>query len=148
MVTFKVDAQATAKVQGAEDQEKFPIVARVLGAGKDGSLCVQVLGEGSGPINAKISGDSSSPIALGPISVEPISVVPDLKVVAESFDIKGLISSMSKLADGLSVSVATQDDKPIALALGKIPVDLTISVYSPAQEQVFKVEIKGTVGEK
>jgi len=148
MVTFKVDAQATARVQGAEDQEKYPIVAKVLGAGKDGSLGVRVLGEGSEPITARISGDSDNPIALAPITVEPIRVVPDLKVVAESFDIKGLISSIARLADGISVSVANQDDKPIAIALGKIPVDLTISVYSPAQEQVFKVEIKGTVGEK
>ena len=126
----------------------FEVDARVLGTGKDGSLNVQVSGEGSAPISARISGDSNNPIALAPISVAPISVVPDLRVVAESFDIKGLISSIAKLADGIVVSVANQKDKPIAIALGEIPVDLTISVYSPAQEQVFKVEIKGTVGEK
>jgi hypothetical protein len=46
------------------------------------------------------------------------------------------------------VEVSNQNDKSIAIALGKIPVDLTISVYSPMQEQVFRVDIKGMVGEK
>jgi hypothetical protein len=36
---------------------------------------------------------------------------------------------------------------PLSIALGKIPVDLTISVSSPTQETVFKVEIKGIIGE-
>ena len=144
MVSFKVDAE----VKGSVDQEKYPIVAKVKGTGKDGSLSVQVTGESSAPISAKISGDNNNPIALAPIALAPITVVPDLKLAAESVDINGLISSISKLAEGIRVSISSQNGQPVAVALGKIPVDLTISVYSPAQEQVFKVEIKGTVGEK
>ena len=144
MVSFKVDA----KIKGSEDQEKYPIVAKVKGTGKDGSLSVQVSGESSAPISAKISGDNNNPIAVAPITLAPITVVPDLKLAAESVDINGLISSISKLAEGIRVSISNQNGQPVAVALGKIPVDLTISVYSPAQEQVFKVEIKGTVGEK
>ena len=144
MVSFKVDAE----VKGSEDQERYPIVAKVKGTGKDGSLSVQVSGESSAPISAKISGDNNNPIAVAPITLAPITVVPDLKLAAESVDINGLISSISKLAEGIRVSISNQDGQPVAVALGKIPVDLTISVYSPAQEQVFKVEIKGTVGEK
>ena len=33
MVSFKVDADARAIVQGSEDQEKYPIVAKVKGSG-------------------------------------------------------------------------------------------------------------------
>ena len=90
MVTFKVD------VQGAENQEKYPIVAKVKGTGKDGGLSVQISGEGSSPISARISGDNSSPIAVAPISIAPITVIPDLRVAAESVDIKGLIQSKTK----------------------------------------------------
>ena len=144
MVSLKVDA----KVNGSEDLEKYPIVAKVKGTGKDGSLSVQVSGESSAPVSAKISGDINSPIAVAPIVLAPITVIPDLKLAAESIDINGLISSISKLAEGIEVSISNQNGQPVAVALGKIPVDLTISVYSPAQEQVFKVEIKGTVGEK
>ena len=144
MVSFKVDAN----VKGSEDQEKYPIVAKVKGTGKDGSLSVQVSGESSAPISAKISGDNNNPIAVAPIAVAPITIVPDLRLAAESVDINGLISSISKMAEGIKVSISNQNGQPVAVALGKIPVDLTISVYSPAQEQVFKVEIKGTVGEK
>jgi hypothetical protein len=144
MVSFKVDAE----VKGSEDQEKYPIVAKVKGTGKDGSLSVQVSGESSAPISAKISGDNNNPIVVAPITLAPITVVPDLKLAAESVDINGLVSSISKLAEGIRVSISNQNGQPVAVALGKIPVDLTISVYSPAQEQVFKVEIKGTVGEK
>lgn len=144
MVSFKVDA----KVQGSEDQDKYPIVAKVKGTGKDGSLSLQVSGEGSAPISARISGDNNNPISVAPITVAPITVIPDLKLAKESVDINGLISSLSKLAEGVKLSISNQNDKPIAIALGKIPVDLAISVYSPANEQVFKVEIKGSVGEK
>ena len=144
MVSFKVDAN----VKGSEDQEKYPIVAKVKGTGKDGSLSIQVSGESSAPISAKISGDNNNPIAVAPIAVAPITIVPDLRLAAESVDINGLISSISKMAEGIKVSISNQNGQPVAVALGKISVDLTISVYSPAQEQVFKVEIKGTVGEK
>ena len=135
MVTFKVDAE----VQGTEDQDKRPIAALVKGTGKDGSLSIQVSGAGT-PIEAKILGDSASPIA-----VAPITVVPDIKAAAEYLNIVDLIGSLKKLTEGLKVEVSSSD-KPIAVSLGKIPVDLTISVTSPAQEQVFKVEIKGSVG--
>jgi hypothetical protein len=53
MVTFKVDADARAKVQGSEDQERYPIVGQSQGHGKDGGLSVQVSGEGSAPISAQ-----------------------------------------------------------------------------------------------
>ena len=139
---FKVD------VQGAENREKYPIVTKVKGTGKDGSLIVQVSGEGASPIPAKISGDISSPIAVAPISVAPITVIPDLKAVAESEEFKCLISSISKFTEDIKVEVSTQSSKPIAVTLGEIPVDLTISVYSPARELVYNVEIKGMVGEK
>jgi len=148
MVTFKVDADARAKVQGSEDQERYPIVAKVKGTGKDGGLCVQVSGVGSAPISARISGDSSSPIAVAPISVTPISVVPDIKQAAECLNIPSLISAIAKMSEGLKVEVSNPGGSPISIALGKIPVDLTISVSSPAQETVFKVEIKGTVGQQ
>ncbi len=146
MVTFKVDAEA--KVKGTDDQEKYPIVAKVKGTGKDGSLSVSVSGEGSSPISARISGDSSSPIAVAPISLTPISVVPDIKQAAECLNIPSLIGALTKITEGLKVEVSNSEGAPISIALGKIPVDLTISVYSPAQDTVFKVEIKGTIGEK
>jgi hypothetical protein len=146
MALFKVDAEALAKVRGAEDQEKYPILTKLLGTGKDGSLSIQVSGESLAPVSARISGDHDNPIAIEPISVAPITIVPDLKMVMESIDLKGLLSSISKLAEGVSISVSNQNDKPILVSLGKIPVDLTISVYSPTQEQAFRVEIKGAVG--
>ncbi len=142
MVTFKVDADA--KISGTTDQEKYPIVAKVKGTGKDGGLSVQVSGEGA-PVSAKILGDSANPIAVAPITVAPITVVPDVKMAAQSLNIGGLIDSLVKLTEGLKVEVSNAG-APIAISLGKIPVDLTISVTSPAQEQVFKVEIKGSVG--
>jgi hypothetical protein len=145
MVSFKVEADA--KVQGSEEQERYPLVAKVKGTAKDGGLSVQISGQDNAPISAKISGDSSSPLALSPISIEPITVTPDLKDAAEILKIGDLIGAFSKLAQGVKVEVSNQGDRPISVALGKIPVDLTISVYSPAQETAFKVEIKGTVGE-
>ncbi len=140
MVTFKVDAE----VKGAEDQDKHPISAMVKGTGKGGGLSVQVSGEGA-PIGAKVSGDSSNPISVAPITIAPISVVPDIKAAAECLNIADIIGSLKKLTEGIKVEVSNSD-KPISVALGKIPVDLTISVTSPAQEQVFKVEIKGSIG--
>lgn len=145
MVTFKVDADARAIVQGSEDQEKRPLVAKVKGTGKDGALSVQVSGEG-GPISARISGDSKSPVAVGPIEVSPITIIPDLASAAKVVDFASLIGAITKLSQGVNVQVGNSD-KPLAIALGKIPVDLTISVSSPAQEAVFKVQIKGTIGE-
>lgn len=142
MVTFNVDA--TARLKGSEDQEKNPIVAKVKGTGKDGALSVQVSGDG--PISARISGDAQNPVALGPISIAPITVVPDLKVAAETLNLGAVVAALTKLSQGVKVDVANSG-APLSIALGKIPVDLTISVTSPAEETVFKVEIKGTIGE-
>ena len=148
MVTFKVDADARATIQGSEDQEKHPIVAKVKGTGKDGALSVQVSGEDSSTISARISGDSKSPIAVGPIEVAPITIIPDLESVAKTIDFGALIGAFTKLSQGIKVEVEVANSgAPLSIALGKIPVDLTISVSSPSQEAVFKVEIKGTVGE-
>jgi hypothetical protein len=144
MVTFKVEADA--KVLGSEDQEKHPIVARVLGAGKDGDLSVRISGNGQEPLSARISGESDSPVSIAPITLSPITIVPDLKLAAETIDIGAVIGALTKLSQGVNVQVANSA-APLSIALGKIPVDLTISVSSPAQETVFKVEIKGTVGE-
>jgi len=130
MVTFKVDADALVK-----------------GMGKDGALGVQVSGVEGSPISARISGDSRSPIVVGPIEVAPITIIPDLELVAKTIDFGALISAFTKLSQGVKVEVANSG-APLSIALGKIPVDLTISVSSPASEMVFKVEIKGTVGEK
>ena len=148
MVTFKVDADARATIQGSEDQEKHPIVAKVKGTGKDGALSVQVSGEEGSPISARISGDSNSPIAVGPIEIAPITIIPDLESVAKTIDFGALIGAFTKLSQGIKVEVEVANSgAPLSIALGKIPVDLTISVSSPSQEAVFKVEIKGTVGE-
>jgi len=146
MVIFKVDADARAIVQGSEEQEKHPIVAKVKGAGKDGALNVQVGGDGSSPISARISGDSQSPIAIEPIRMAPVTVVADLKDVAQTVDFGSIVGALTRLSQGVKVNISNSD-APLSIALGKIPVDLTISVSSPAQETVFKVQIKGTIGE-
>lgn len=147
MVTFKVDTEAVAKIQGSEDQEKYPIVAKVKGTGKDGGLSVQVSGEGSSPISAKIAGDTQSPIAIAPLAVT-LSITPEpLKNAADALNIGTIVGALMKLTEGIKVDVSNSG-APLSIALGKIPVDLTISVYSPAEETVFRVEIKGSVGEK
>jgi hypothetical protein len=149
MVTFKVDADAT--VRGSDDQEKHPIVAKVKGTGADGALSVQVSGQESNPISARISGDEKNPIALGRVEVAPITVIPDLTEAAKSMDFGALLGAITKLSQGVKVDIgnsgAPLSVAPIAISLGKIPVDLTISVSSPTSESVFKVEIKGSVGE-
>lgn len=144
MVTFKADADV--RVRGSEDQDKYPIVAEVKGTGKDGGLSVQVSGEGAGPISAKISGDAESPVAIAPLAVT-LSIIPEpLKEAADTLNLGTLIGALAKLSEGLNVGVSGSG-APLTIALGKIPVDLTVSVSSPAQDVVFKVEIKGTVGE-
>ena len=149
MVTMKVDAEAI--VRGSDDQEQHPIVAKVKGTGPDGALSVQVSGQQSSPISARISGDEKNPIALGPLEVAPITVIPDLSQAAKSMDFAALIGALTKLSQGVQVQVGNSSTPlaiaPLSVALGKIPVDLTISVSSPSSESVFKVEIKGTVGE-
>jgi hypothetical protein len=149
MVTMKVEAEAI--VRGSEDQERLPIVAKVKGTGSDGALSVQVSGQQSSPISARISGDEKNPIALGPIEVSPIKIIPDLSEAAKSMDFGALIGAITKLSQGVRVDIGNSGAPlaiaPISVALGKIPVDLTISVSSPTSESVFKVEIKGTVGQ-
>ena len=83
---------------------------------------------------------------IEPIKLAPITVVPDLKEVAQTVDFESIIGALTRLSQGVKVNVATSD-APLSIALGKIPVDLSISVSSPTQETVFKVEIKGTIGE-
>jgi hypothetical protein len=67
-------------------------------------------------------------------------------VAAETLDFGSLIGSLAKVVDGLKVEVSGAQEAPLSLALEKVPVDLSISVLSPAQETVFKVEIKGIIG--
>ncbi len=145
MVTLKVDAQAL--IQGSEGQEKYPIVTKVKGTGKDGGLNIQVSGEAAEPVYARISGDSQKPIAIAPVSIAPITVIPDLKSAAETLNIVDIVGALTKISQGVKVEVANSG-VPLSIALGKIPVDLTIDVSSPTQEAVFRVEIKGTIGEK
>ena len=148
MVTMKVDAEAI--VRGSDDQEQHPIVAKVKGTGADGALSVQVSGQQTSPISARISGDEKNPISLGPLEVAPITVIPDLSQAAKSMDFAALIGALTKLSQGVKVEIGNSGAPlaiaPLSVALGKIPVDLTISVSSPTSESVFKVEIKGTVG--
>ena len=149
MVTMKVDAGAI--VRGSEDLEKYPIVAKVKGTGADGSLSVQLSGQDSSPISARISGDEKNPISLAPVEVAPIKVIPDLSEAAKSMDFGALVSAITRLSQGVKVDIGNSASPlsiaPLSVSLGKIPVDLTISVSSPTSESVFKVEIKGTVGE-
>lgn len=125
----------------------FNVDAKVKGTGKDGALGVQISGDGASPISAKISGDSKNPLAIGPIEVSPITVALDLKSAAQTLNIPAVVDALTRLSQGLKVEIATSG-APLSIALGKMPVDLTISVSSPAQDTVFKVEIKGTVGEQ
>ena len=127
MVSLNVNAEAKAKVQGSEDAERYPIVAEVKGPGKDGGLKVDVGIES--PISAKVSGDKESPLAVD---------VPELQQIA---------SSLAKMAECVKVEVAGQEDAPLKVALGRIPVDLTISVTSPKDESVLTVSIKGSIGD-
>jgi len=123
MVSFKVDADA--KVRGF-DGESNPIVAKVKGTGKDGALGVQVIGDSTAPMAARVSVES-------PIGIQ----IPEMHE---------LVDVLAKLAEGIKVDLETEKI-PVAVSIERIPVDLTVSVYSPAQDQVFKVEIKGSLGE-
>ena len=149
MVTMKIEAEAI--VRGSDDQEKHPIVAKVKGTGADGSLSVQLSGQDSSPISARISGDEKNPISLAPVEVAPIKVIPDLSEAAKSMDFGALVSAITRLSQAVKVDIGNSASPlsiaPLSVSLGKIPVDLTISVSSPTSESVFKVEIKGTVGE-
>ena len=127
MVSLNVNADAKAKVQGSEDAERYPIVAEVKGPGKDGGLKVEVGIES--PISAKVSGDQESPVAVN---------VPELQQIA---------SSLSKMAEAVRVEIAGKEGAPLKVALGRIPVDLTVSVTSPKDESVLTVSIKGSIGD-
>jgi hypothetical protein len=139
MVSLKVDAMA--RIEGSED-ERYPIVAKVKGSGKEGALGVQISGDGSAPLTARISGDIENPVA-----VSPITVVPDLREAVKVLDFQSVVGSLAKISEGFKVEVSTGSKGAVSVKLGKIPVDLTISVRSPAKEEVFQVEIKGSVGE-
>ncbi|MDM7934943.1 MAG: hypothetical protein QUS08_06085, partial [Methanothrix sp.] len=95
-----------------------------------------------GPVSARISGDPSTPLA---VAVSPITVVPDVKAAAENLNIASIVDALTRLSSGAKVELSSP--APLAVALGRIPVDLTISVSSPSSEAVLKVEIKGTIGE-
>ena len=127
MVSLNVNAEAKAKVQGSEDAERYPIVAEVKGPGKDGGLKVDVGIES--PISAKVSGDKESPLAVD---------VPELQQIA---------SSLAKMAEAVRVEVAGQENAPLKVALGRIPLDLTVSVTSPKDESVLTVSIRGSIGD-
>ena len=127
MVSLNVNAEAKAKVQGSEDAERYPIVAEVKGPGKDGGLKVDVSIES--PISALVSGDKESPLAVN---------VPELQQIA---------SSLAKMAEAVRVEVAGQENAPLKVALGRIPLDLTVSVTSPKDESVLTVSIRGSIGD-
>ncbi|KUK44036.1 MAG: hypothetical protein WCY97_05780 [Methanothrix sp.] len=127
MVSLNVNAEAKAKVQGSEDAERYPIVAEVKGPGKDGGLKVGV--DIGSPISVKVSGERESPVAVD---------LPEIQQIANSF---------AKMVEGVKVEVAGQKDAPLKVALGRIPVDLTISVTSPKDESVLTVSIKGSIGD-
>jgi hypothetical protein len=126
MVSLNVNAQAKAKVQGSEDSQRYPIVAEVKGTGEDGGLRVSVGIES--PISANVSGDIDSPVAV---------TLPELREIA------GVVARM---AEGMKVELSSEE-KPLKVALGRIPVDLTVSVTSPKDESVLTVRIKGSVGD-
>lgn len=127
MVSLNVNAEAKAKVQGSEDAERYPIVAKVKGTGKDGGLLVSVGIES--PISAKVSGDKESPVAVS---------LPELREIA---------MAVAQMAEGVRVELAGEEDRPLKVAFGRVPVDLTISVTSPKDESVLTVSIKGSIGD-
>ncbi len=119
MVSIKVDADAKARLQGDESLEKYPIVAKVTGSGKAGSLGIELSTDGT-PLPASVA-------INGAIGIKELA---------------GIAESLAKLvSSGIKIS-----DAPVTVSLGEIPVDLTLSVYSPKEEQVFRVDIKGTIG--
>ncbi|HPE63346.1 MAG TPA: hypothetical protein PLQ49_04465 [Methanothrix sp.] len=127
MVSLKVNAEGKAKVQGSEDADRYPIVAEVKGPGKDGGLKVAVGIES--PITAKVCGEKDSPVAVN---------LPELQEIARA---------VARMAEGIMVGVGGDEDRPVKVSIGKIPVDLTVSVTSPKDESVLTVSIKGSIGE-
>ena len=126
MVSLKVDAEAKAKVQGGDEIEKHPIVAKVIGTGKNNGLNIQL--EAESPISTKVEALVPSPVTI------------------TSPELANLVNSVAKIAESFRIEIKNDEKTPIAIALGKIPVDLSIQVYSPAEESVFKIDIKGSIG--
>lgn len=127
MVSLNVNAEAKAKVQGSEDAERYPIVAEVKGTGRDGGHQVYVGIES--PISARVSGDKESPVAVS---------LSDLREISQA---------VARMAQGVRVELAVGEDRPLKVALGRVPVDLTIQVTSPKDESVLTVSIKGSIGD-
>jgi len=127
MVSMNVNAEAKAKVQGSEDADRYPIVAQVKGPGKEGDLKVTVNLES--PVSAKVEGNADNPLGV------------------EVLELQGIAESIAKMADGVKVQIGNEGGSPLKVALGRIPVDLTISVTSPKDESVLTVNIKGAVGD-
>ena len=127
MVSLKVIADAKAVVQGSEDAERHPIVAEVKGSGKEGALNVAVAIDS--PISATVGGDRDTPVVVS---------LPDLREIAQA---------LSKMAEGIGVEVRGSEGRPLKVALGRIPLDLTVSVTSPKDESVLSVRIRGSIGE-
>ncbi|OPY51461.1 MAG: hypothetical protein A4E51_01518 [Methanosaeta sp. PtaU1.Bin055] len=127
MVSLKVNADALAMVQGSDDADRHPIVAEVKGPGQDGSFKVAV--EIESPISARVGGDPEMPIAVS---------LPELREIAEA---------LSKVAEGIGVEVGGREDRPLKVGLGRIPLDLTVSVTSPKDESILTVRIRGSIGE-
>ncbi len=48
---------------------------------------------------------------------------------------------------GLIVEVGGKEGAPLKVALGRIPLDLTVSVTSPKDESVLTISIKGSIGD-
>lgn len=138
---IKMSVAGIGRVKGTDDMDKHPLVAKVKGTGKDECLSVQVLGDRLEPIITKISGDSDNLMA-----VAPIFVIPDIRNAVEALNFKSLVASLEKMSQGLRVAISSEKDSPMSIALGKIPVDVTISVFSPKEETVFRIDIKGTLG--
>lgn len=128
MVSLKVAAEAKAKVQGSDEIEKHPIVAKVLGSGKDGSLNIQ-LGSDS-QLLTRVEADVLSPITI------------------TSPELQKMVDSIARIADNFRIVIKSDEKNPIAIALGKIPVDMKIEVFSPAEDSVFRIDIKGSIGEQ
>jgi len=51
------------------------------------------------------------------------------------------------MAEGIGVEVRGSEGRPLKVALGRIPLDLTVSVTSPKDESVLSVRIRGSIGE-
>ena len=126
MVSLKVDAEAKARVQGSDEIEKHPIVAKVVGAAKDGGLIIQLGSESQ--ISTRVEADVRSPIAI------------------TSPELKNMSDSIARIAESFRIEIKNDNQTPIAIALGNIPVDLEIQVYSPAEDSVFRIDIKGSIG--